>query len=220
MTFSERAWGEISSVYAAILDLPFIRELAAGTLSEERFRFYMVQDALYLTEFSRVLSIAAARAHNQDAMIQFAEYAQQALSVERALHQTFFHRFGISSDDAARAEMTPTCSAYTNYLLATAYHTPFAVLVAAVLPCFWIYWKVGEHIRADAMAANPYRLWIDTYGEEAFGRAVRSVIRTADREAEAVAPVIVTGMGRAFRRASQLEWMFWDSAYRLERWPV
>jgi hypothetical protein len=28
------------------------------------------------------------------------------------------------------------------------------------------------------------------------------------------------GMIRAFVRASQLEWMFWDSAHRLESWPV
>jgi thiaminase/transcriptional activator TenA len=27
-------------------------------------------------------------------------------------------------------------------------------------------------------------------------------------------------MHAAFRRAAQLEWMFWDSAYRLEDWPV
>ena len=27
-------------------------------------------------------------------------------------------------------------------------------------------------------------------------------------------------MHAAFTRAMQLEWMFWDSAYRLEVWPV
>jgi thiaminase (transcriptional activator TenA) len=27
-------------------------------------------------------------------------------------------------------------------------------------------------------------------------------------------------MHAAFTRATQLEWMFWDSAFRLEAWPI
>ncbi len=220
MNFSEQAWGEIAPIYAAILNHPFIRELAAGTLSKERFQFYLVQDALYLTEFSRVLSLAAARAPDLDTMMQFDEYARTALTVERALHETFFRQFGIADDVTARAEMASTCFTYTNYLLATAHRSPFEVSVAAVLPCFWIYWEVGKHVRAEAAPSNPYRLWIDTYGDKAFGEAVRNVIAIADGTAASAAPAVLDGMMHAFRRASQLEWMFWDSAYRLETWPV
>ena len=90
MNFSEKAWEEIAPIYAAILNHPFIRELTAGTLTKERFRFYMVQDALYLTEFSRVLSLVAARAQDPDTMMQFDESARNVLVVERALHETFF----------------------------------------------------------------------------------------------------------------------------------
>ena len=45
---TDALWAEIQPTYEAILDLPFNRELAAGTLSRERFIFYMVQDAHYL----------------------------------------------------------------------------------------------------------------------------------------------------------------------------
>jgi len=220
MNFSERAWEEIKPIYAAILTHPFIRELAAGTLHKERFQFYMVQDALYLTEFSRALSLVAAGAPDPDTMMQFDEYARTALTVERALHETFFRQFGIAGDMAARAEMTSTCFTYTNYLLATAHRSSFEVSVATVLPCFWIYWEVGKHVRAEAAPANPYQLWIDTYGDKAFGEAVRNVIATVDATAATAARAVLDGMIHAFRRASQLEWVFWDSAYRLERWPV
>ena len=122
---------------AAILDLPFIRELAAGTLGEARFRHYMVQDALYLTEFSRVLSLAAAGAPDPSTMVQFDDYARNALTVERTLHATFFHRFGITGDAAVRAEMSPTCFAYTNYLLAAAHREPKRRLVPAPKAMVW-----------------------------------------------------------------------------------
>lgn len=220
MTFSERAWEDIAPIYGAILDHPFIRELAGGTLSTERFRFYMVQDALYLAAFSRVLSLIADGAPDGDTTARFEEYARTALIVEQALHETFFERFGIAGEAAARSEMTPTCLAYTGWLLATAHEQPFAVSVAAVQPCFRIYWEVGRHIQAGAASDNPYQLWIDTYGDESFGEAVRAVMATADRAAESAAPEVRDAMLRAFRRASRLEWMFWDSAYRLDGWPV
>ncbi len=220
MKFSEKAWGEIAPIYAAILNHPFIRELTAGTLSKERFKFYMVQDALYLTEFSRVLSLVAARAPDPDTMMQFDESARNALIVERALHETFFREFGITGDVVADAERASVCFTYTNYLLATAHRSPVEVAVSAVLPCFWIYWEVGKHVSAEATPSNPYRLWIDTYGDEVFGERVRNVIATADAMAASAAPAVLDGMMHAFRRASQLEWMFWDSAYRLETWPV
>ena len=220
MKFSEKAWGEITPIYAAILEHPFIRELAAGVLSKERFQFYMVQDALYLTEFSRVLSLVAAGAPDPDTMMRFDESARNALIVERTLHETFLREFAITADVVARAEMASTCFTYTNFLLATAHRSSIEVTVAAVLPCFWIYWEVGKFVRAEATPSNPYRLWIDTYGDESFGEGVREVIATADGMAASSAPTVLDDMMHVFRRASQLEWMFWDSAYRLETWPV
>ena len=73
-------------------------------------------------------------------------------------------RFGV---DAAGAEPSPDCLGYTSFLLATAYHEPWEVLLAALLPCFWLYWDVGKAIAREAGADNPYRAWIDTYADEA-----------------------------------------------------
>jgi thiaminase/transcriptional activator TenA len=220
MSFSQDAWQRIVPLYGAILELPFNRELAAGTLSRERFTFYMLQDAHYLTYFARALAVTAARAPNNDALIQFAGSARQAVVVERALHESFFKDYGISAAEAAAAEPSPTCAHYTHYLLALAYNAPYEVSVAALLPCFWIYWEVGKHLLETAQPNNPYQAWIDTYADEAFAEGVRKVIAIGDQMATAASLSIRDGMTRAFVRASQLEWMFWDSAYRLERWPV
>jgi thiaminase/transcriptional activator TenA len=79
---------------------------------------------------------------------------------------------------------------------------------------------VGKHLLATAAASNPYQAWIDTYADEAFAAGVRRVIAIGDQMAPAASPTIRDQMFRAFVRAAQLEWMFWDSAWRLERWPV
>jgi thiaminase/transcriptional activator TenA len=220
MSFSQDTWQRIAPVYAAILELPFNRELAAGTLSRERFTFYLLQDASYLTYFARALAVTAARAPDNDALIQFAGSAREAVVVERALHEGFFKEYGVSAAEAAAAEPSPTCAHYTHYLLGLAYNAPYEVSVAALLPCFWIYWEVGKHLFAVAASDNPYQNWIDTYADEAFAQGVRKVITIADQMAEAASPTIRDQMSGAFGRASRLEWMFWDSAYRLERWPI
>src|SRR5918994_2996414 len=220
MSFSKEAWRQITPLYDSILGLPFNQELAEGTLSRERFTFYMLQDAYYLTYFARALAVTAARAPDNDALIQFAGSAREAVVVERALHEGFFRQYGISAAEAGAAEPSPTCAPYTHYLPATAHNAPYEVSVAALLPCFWIYWEVGKHLHESAAANNPYQAWIDTYADEAFAEGVKKVIVIGDQMAEAASPTVRDQMFRAFVRAAQLEWMFWESAYRLERWPV
>ncbi|MGP1395244.1 MAG: thiaminase II [Inquilinaceae bacterium] len=219
-TFSDRAWDRTEALRRRIDDLPFNRELAAGRLSRARFRFYMIQDALYLEQYSRTLAIASARAPDAAAMEFFAGAAQGALVVERALHGGFFEQFGVAPSDAAKTEPSPTCYGYTNFLLTVAHQAPYEDLVAAVLPCFWIYWDVGKRIAAETVPDNPYRAWIDTYSDPSFGRSVETAIAVADRAAAATTASGRAAMLAAFTRSVQYEWMFWDSAYREEAWPV
>ncbi len=219
MTFSKDAWARIEPTYQKILAMPFNQELAAGSLSRERFTHYMLQDAHYLVHFGKALAVTGSRAPEPDAMIQFTHSAESCVIVERALHEGFFKDFGISATTAAATQPSPTCSHYISYLLATAYNAPYEVSVAALLPCFWIYGEVGKHLLGIAADNNPYQAWIDTYADEAFEQGIKRVIAIADSSAADTTPQIRDQMLEAFERATLLEWMFWDSAYRLESWP-
>jgi thiaminase/transcriptional activator TenA len=94
------------------------------------------------------------------------------------------------------------------------------VVLAALLPCFWVYLEVGKDIHGRAAKPNPYQAWIDTYAGEEFATAVQAVIATTDAAASGASERTRQSMHTAFTRATQLEWMFWDSAYRLTKWPV
>jgi thiaminase (transcriptional activator TenA) len=217
--FSDEAWQRTAPLREAIHRLPFNLELAAGSLARERFQTYIVQDALYLGQFSRALAIAAAKAPDTATLQSFAQSALGAVAVEKTLHERYLQTFGIDPAGLAEAEPSPDCLAYTNFLLAAAYHEPWEVLVAALLPCFWIYWDVGCAIAGKATPENPYRAWIDTYADERFGEAVRTVISTCDRAAGDASAAIRAQMLAAFVRASQYEWLFWDGAYQRRSWP-
>jgi len=219
-SFSDAAWQRTERLRAAIHALPFNTELAAGTLNAARFQGYIVQDALYLGQYSRVLAIAGARGPDPATLHAFASSALEAVAVEQALHEQYLARFGVDPARLADSEPSPDCLSYTSFLLATAYHDPWEVLVAALLPCFWIYWDVGSDIARRADAANPYRAWIDTYADEGFGEAVRTVIGIVDRAAASTTEVIRARMMTAFVRSSQYEWLFWDGAYQQRGWPA
>ncbi|HTV45451.1 MAG TPA: thiaminase II [Stellaceae bacterium] len=218
--FSEEAWQRVTALRSAIHALPFNVELAAGTLARDRFQHYITQDALYLSEFSRALAIAAAKAPDTATLQVFAQSALGAVAVETALHERYLAEFGIDPAGLAAAEPAPDCLAYTSFLLATAHQQPSEVLVAALLPCFWIYWDVGCAIAAASAPGNPYRAWIDTYADPQFGEAVNRVIAIADQAADAASPSLRTRMLAAFSRATQYEWLFWDGAYHRRSWPI
>ncbi|HYM72075.1 MAG TPA: thiaminase II [Stellaceae bacterium] len=218
--FCDEAWQRTADLRAAIHQLPFNTELAAGMLARDRFRFYILQDAIYLGQFARVLAIAAARAPDAATLQNFAHAALGAVTVEQALHERYLAEFGIEPAAAARAEAAPDCLAYTSFLLAAAYHEPWEVLVAALLPCFRIYWEIGCAIAGTAAPGNPYRAWIDTYADPRFGEAVRMVMAIVDRAAAAAPATTRDRMIEAHRRATQYEYLFWDGAYRLRAWPL
>lgn len=221
MQFSVRAWKSIDNIYNSILTMPFVKELESGSLNREVFQHYMIQDAIYLGEFARVLAIISAKAPQPDIQLQFANNVSEAIVVERSLHENFFTEFGITPEEALATEPSFTCLSYTNFLLATAYRDSFPVIVAAVLPCFWIYAEVSKHIYQKAsLEANPYQKWIDTYVDADFEASVNYVIEVVDKEAEKASSKELKLMEQAFYRASQFEWMFWDSSYRLEKWQI
>ena len=215
--FCDRAWQRTTELRAAIHGLRFNRELAAGTLDEARFRFYITQDALYLDQYARILAMAGARGPDGATLRLFAESALEAVAVEQVLHSQYMRQFGV---DSSRVEPSPDCLSYTSFLLATAYHERWEVLMAGLLPCFWIYWDVGNAIARESAAENKYRAWIDTYSDEGFGNAVRAVIAATDKAAAGATDLVRGRMITAFVRSSQYEYLFWDGAYQLRGWPV
>jgi len=220
MSFTKELWAAMEPIYTEILAHPFVRGLTDGTLSREAFRFYVVQDALYLREFARALSVAAARAPADDWIIMFNEHAANALRVERALHEGFFQEFGLTPAAVAATPLAPVNQAYTSYLLAVAYGAPFHENVAALLPCYWIYWEVGKALEQAGSPEPLYRRWIATYAAEEFGAVVRAVLAVVDAVAARLGPTEREAMRRHAVTTARYEWMFWDMGHRRERWPV
>ncbi len=222
MKWSEQAWKEAEPAYRSILELDFVRGLIEGTLSRERFLFYIRQDALYLAGFGKALAGIAAKLDDTEQSGAFLSFAGDCIAVERALHESYL---GQENRDTPRAHIapSPTCLLYTSYILKQLYDAPLEVAMASVLPCFWVYKEVGDHILSAQSRSgkdNPYQAWIDTYGGEEFAAAVRRAIAICDEAAAHCTEATRAAMTESYVLCTKMEWMFWDSAWKLEAWPV
>jgi len=104
---------------------------------------------------------------------------------------------------------------YTSFLSSITYSRPFYEGIAAVLPCYWIYLRVGENLTSSL---NPlYDRWIRNYSGKDYETGVQEVLQLV-RNIE-VNEEQEKSMMRLFRMGSIFEYMFWDSAYKMERFP-
>lgn len=216
MNWSKMAWAAALPVYNKILELDFIAELMNGSLPREKFNFYIEQDALYLADFGKVLAFIAAKLDDSGFAEDFLGFAKDTMLVERAVHETY-----LQNVDTKNLKAAPACALYTGYLHRINSTYPVEVAAASVLPCFWIYKEVGDYILAkSSRAGNPYEMWINTYGGDEYGSAVKRAIEICDTLAAGATEKVRSDMTEAFVTASRMEWMFWQSAYELEQWPV
>lgn len=214
MKWSEHAWLQVAHIYESILKHPFVCELAAGTLPRDKFMYYLGQDAQYLKSYTSVLSHVASRLPYKDQVESFLQFATEGIAVERALHESFLGGMELPT-------VSPTCMLYTSVEKSMAYED-VAVETAALLPCFWIYRNVGRAILDSAgdLSTNPYAQWIRTYGDSAFDLSTDRAIEICDRLADESTDEVRRRMDEAFLTCCRLEWMFWDSAYNLEKWKI
>ncbi|MEL7175406.1 MAG: thiaminase II [Pseudomonadota bacterium] len=218
MSFTKTLWTETADLQETIRTMPFNTELAAGTLPPETFREYIIQDAHYLEGFARALALAAARAPDPETIARLAGSANGAIAVEKQLHDEYMSLYGVSETDFAATPPSRACDHYVAFLIRSAAVDPFPVAVVALLPCFWIYQRVGTAIHENAAPDHPYRAWIDTYASDAFEASVQGMLDLTDRLAEDANTATRTAMKAAFERSSWHEWMFWNSAYHRQGW--
>lgn len=219
-SFSSQLWESISDIYGAILEHPFITGLTDGTLPEEAFAFYVIQDALYLRDYARALAAVASRAPTAQAMRMFASHAAGVIAAELELHGALLDELRIPPEMLQRAERAPTNLAYTSYLLATVRGGGYAEGVGVVLPCYWIYAQVGNELLRLGSPDPRYQRWIATYGGDEYAAVVASVISELDRVSTGLSEEERTLVRGHFRTTSRYEWMFWEMGYCRESWPV
>ncbi|CAA6827439.1 MAG: Thiaminase II (EC involved in salvage of thiamin pyrimidine moiety [uncultured Sulfurovum sp.] len=216
MSWYDEVRAKAEPVFQEIVGHGFIKDLMAGTLDKDVFGFYVNQDTLYLSEYTKILSNVGIKCYEAEETQFYLEAATGIIEVEKALHQLFLDKKYVNS------EVSPTCELYTSYMARIVNTYSVEVGLAAVLPCFSIYKEVGDYIIAHQINKdnNPYQSWIDTYAGEEFADSVAKALEITNKYAATASPENLKIMEEVFIKTSKMEWMFWDSAYKQEKWSI
>lgn len=216
--FTEELWRRGQPIYDTTLEHPFLRGLRDGTLPKEKFRYYLVQDALYLRAFGQALNLLAAKAPREDWAIALGRHAIGAIEAERELHESILRDYGVALAATEKSEMAPVNRAYTNHILATVSLRPFIEGLSAVLPCYWVYLEVGKNLIRRGSPNPEYQRWINQYGGDDYAKTVQEVLTMMNTLAETETQTAKSRCLDIYERSTRYEFLFWDMAWREERW--
>ena len=148
----------------------FLDAVGDGSLPDEAFNRWLVQDYLFVQGFTRFLALAAARTPRpaQSAMID----GLAALDAELGWFEEHVAERGL---DLA-GEAHPTCRRYVDFLVAAAYTEPMEVLLAilyGVEVAYTVAWGKLD-------ATGPYAEFIERWTTPEFQQYVAELLRLAD----------------------------------------
>lgn len=222
MKFSDRLHEKLQPIWRKNHNHPFVVEMGKGTLDQEKFRFFMVQDYLYLIEYAKLFAIGAVKAQNVKTMERFANILDATMNEEMSLHRQYAKQFGITEQELEEASPSPVTLAYTHYMLHAGQNGSLSDLVAALLPCAWSYWEIGRELAAVPGAADHplYGEWIRMYSSEEFAQTAKWCIELLDELTADTSEAELEKLEKIFLNTTRFEFMFWDMAYNKVMWPM
>jgi thiaminase/transcriptional activator TenA len=219
MSVSEQLHKDAEQVWKKIVEHPFVAELYQGSLPMEKFKTYILQDYAYLVDSVKNFSIIASRAHSVEVMRETVEIAHLEATGEFQGYEDLLHTLCYTLDDAMQVEPFPVNLSYRSFVLATSSLRSSQEALVSVLPCFWSYAEIALY-HQDALGSNPNKIYVDwasVYLSQDYGQVVEKLRRLVDRICE---DFPYEKLKPLFLTASRYEYMYWDSVYNSESWPV
>lgn len=220
-TLTDELWNENVAIYEKIKTMPFNVELSNGSLNEEKFRYYIIQDYFYLKNYIKVFEILISKSKDKDTT-DFLQNGIKSVNEEiKTIHDVYFKKFNISDADVENSEIEPYTELYMSFLIKTATLEPLPVGLSAILPCYWIYYNLGDYIsKKNINNKNKYYDWVKNYSSEDWETStVKKLVDIINKNANNATEGTKRKMKLAYKTSSRLEYLFWDAAYNNIHWP-
>ena len=200
--------------------LEFINKLSNDTLKEEKFLNYLIQDYLFLIQFSKAWSLAILKSDNLEEMKIAASTVNDLINFEMELHITLCANYGISKSDLENADEENANIAYTRYVLELGYSGDFLDLLSSLAPCVLGYGEIGLNCQNSNPKTLMYKKWIETYSSIEYQDVCKNVSGLIDK-----AFLLRLGtnfentykwkkVNQIFKKATLLEVDFWNMAIK------
>ena len=214
---SYRLHDAAAPIWEACLKHPFVTGIGDGTLAVEKFRYFMLQDYLYLFDDARVFALGVVKARDPRLMRTFAANVDTILGGEMEIHRTYMARLGITEEQVFAVKPALDNLSYTNYMLSVASTGGPAEIVASILACSWSYAEIGQALaRIPGAAEHPfYGEWIRGYASDSYAATNQSLIELMDALAADASGEQLAQLTDIFVNCSRYELGFWDMSWEM-----
>ena len=206
-----------AEVWTAYNEHPFVLGIQNGTLEREKFRFYMIQDYLYLGDYAKIFALGVAKATSLSNAMLFSRYIS-VMNGELNVHSNYMARLGITQEDIDSAKRALDSLSYTSYMLRVAYEETEVEIVAAILACAYSYEVIAKKMVENNPAAVDdefYGSWISGYVSEEYSEENRVLIELLDDMTKSYTPAQIEHLKDVFLACSRYEMAFWDLSWNM-----
>ena len=219
MAVIERLLSATKEIWEAYYEHPFVRGIEDGTLDKEKFRYYIIQDYLYLEEYTRTFGIGVAKAKGKETSTIFTNYIN-VLAGETDIHKGYVGKFEVTQEEIDKTPRALDNLSYTSYMLRVAYEEGEAEILTAILSCAYSYELIAQNIvknNPDAGNDPFYGDWVQGYASEGYSEENKHLIQTLENITKDYTEEQIQHLVDIFVACSRYELAFWDFSWNMAK---
>lgn len=215
MKFSEKLFESVKDIWKSYYIHPFVMGIGDGTLEIDKFKYYMIQDYIYLLEYAKVYALGIVKADSEEVMRGFSSMVNSILNGEMSIHRSYMKRLGITSREINNSKASLDNVSYTHYMLAVSYDGSLADITVSLLSCMWSYLEIGRDLskKLGSTEHEFYGEWIRGYISKDYEKSTQWVIDLVDDLTGNMDEKDLKRLEEIFITTSKYEYKFWDMAY-------
>ena len=194
---------------------PFVMGIQDGTLDKEKFRYYMIQDYLYLEDYAKTFAVGVAKAKSLRIANLFAKYIP-VMNGELNVHDGYLARLGVTQEEIDSTPRSLDNLSYTSYMLRVAYEEGEAEILAAILSCAYSYEVIAKKIVENNPASinnEFYGDWIKGYISDSYAEENVILLEELNRLTENYTEQQTQHLIDIFVACSRYELAFWEMSW-------
>ncbi len=215
MNTADRLLNAAAEIWEVYNEHPFVKGIQDGTLDKEKFRFYIIQDYLYLEDYAKTFAVGVAKAKSIEIAKLFSKYID-VMNGELNIHSGYMGKFGVTQEEVDATPRSLDNLSYTSYMLRVAYEEGEAEILAAILSCAYSYEVIARKIIQNNPASvnDPfYGPWIQGYASEEYAEENVVLLETLNRLTENYTQSQLQHLTDIFVACSRYELNFWEMSW-------
>lgn len=206
-------------IWKKCMEHPFVRGIGDGSLEMEKFRYFMLQDYLYLFDYAKIFALGVVKARDPALMRTFAKNVDAILDGEMEIHRAYMKRLGITEEQALSAQPALDNLSYTHYMLFVAESGTPLEITASILACSWSYAEIGQALAAVPGATDHpfYGEWIRGYAGADYAATNDALLSLMNDLAKDASAAQLERLTEIFVNCSRYELGFWDMAWEMRK---